>query len=751
MAKTAHVWIILFSMLFTQEFVVQPYLQSPTLSTMNVLWETDSGSESRVEWGTWVTLEEVTTGTAINTYGNNQLHTVVLTGLHESRRYYYRVVTGSLMSDVYDFIMPSNPMEEASFKIVAMSDMQQDYSNPNKFEEIVHDGIISYMEDNYFGDLPFDLQMILVPGDLVDNGWSYGQWANTFFTPAHPLFAHVPVYPVLGNHESDTEYYFDYFHLPENGSDGYEEHWWYTDYSNLRVIGLDSNPGYQLDIQLSWLEDVLDNACQHNGIDFVFAQLHHPYKSELWLSGETDYTGEVINRMEAFTTECDKPSIHFFGHTHGYSRGQSQDHEHLWVNVATAGGNIDYWGEYAQADYREFTVTQDEWGFVMVEVEAGDDPSFHLKRISRGNENIYRDNELRDEIHVKLHNENPSRPIGISPEGMDVNPLDIILEAGPYVDLDGDGILASQFRVFENCDTLAMPIIDEFINKENWYFNENTQESMELTSFAISLLNGNDLYCWQVRYRDASLGWSEWSDHLSFNTSESLYTDNLLMNPNAENGINDWIVTEGYMESLEAYECAGIEPYSGDYYFAVGALCNSVSYAQAEQEVDISEHADCIDAEMASLYYGGYLSNWGGSDHPELAVFFLDENNDEIDHGVPLDTYNSTWTFVDYFAEIPIGTRIVKFIVMGTRYSGEDNDSYFDDLFLKVLRDSSCIDHGVVGDLNQDENVDILDVIILVNHILSSAAVELDGADINNDGEVNILDVIALVNIILNN
>ena len=43
------------------------------------------------------------------------------------------------------------------------------------------------------------------------------------------------------------------------------------------------------------------------------------------------------------------------------------------------------------------------------------------------------------------------------------------------------------------------------------------------------------------------------------------------------------------------------------------------------------------------------------------------------------------------------------------------------------------------------------DVIILVNHILSPAAVELDGADINNDGEINILDVVALVNIILTN
>ena len=39
--------------------------------------------------------------------------------------------------------------------------------------------------------------------------------------------------------------------------------------------------------------------------------------------------------------------------------------------------------------------------------------------------------------------------------------------------------------------------------------------------------------------------------------------------------------------------------------------------------------------------------------------------------------------------------------------------------------------------------------IILVNHILSPAAVELEGADMNEDGMINILDVIVLINIIL--
>jgi len=75
--------------------------------------------------------------------------------------------------------------------------------------------------------------------------------------------------------------------------------------------------------------------------------------------------------MQAFSEVCVKPTIHFFGHTHAYSRGQSRDHDHLWVNVAASGGNIDYWGELSNADSDELIVSQDEYGFVMVEVTAG--------------------------------------------------------------------------------------------------------------------------------------------------------------------------------------------------------------------------------------------------------------------------------------------------------------------------------------------------------------------------------------------
>jgi len=55
-----------------------------------------------------------------------------------------------------------------------------------------------------------------------------------------------------------------------------------------------------------------------------------------------------------------------------------------------------------------------------------------------------------------------------------------------------------------------------------------------------------------------------------------------------------------------------------------------------------------------------------------------------------------------------------------------------------------------LGDFNFDGNINVIDVIILVNHILSPATVELDGADINDDGNVNVVDVVLLVGLILN-
>ena len=53
----------------------------------------------------------------------------------------------------------------------------------------------------------------------------------------------------------------------------------------------------------------------------------------------------------------------------------------------------------------------------------------------------------------------------------------------------------------------------------------------------------------------------------------------------------------------------------------------------------------------------------------------------------------------------------------------------------------------LLGDLNEDGIINILDVIATINIVLSSTYNEL--ADLNQDNFVNVLDIVALVNIIL--
>ena len=57
----------------------------------------------------------------------------------------------------------------------------------------------------------------------------------------------------------------------------------------------------------------------------------------------------------------------------------------------------------------------------------------------------------------------------------------------------------------------------------------------------------------------------------------------------------------------------------------------------------------------------------------------------------------------------------------------------------------------LVGDVNQDTVVNILDIISLIETILSGGSSDGNFGDINNDGIINIIDVVALVNLILNN
>ena len=61
--------------------------------------------------------------------------------------------------------------------------------------------------------------------------------------------------------------------------------------------------------------------------------------------------------------------------------------------------------------------------------------------------------------------------------------------------------------------------------------------------------------------------------------------------------------------------------------------------------------------------------------------------------------------------------------------------------------DESCDEIGLMGDLNNDNQINVIDVVIAVDTILN-AEYNLIG-DLNEDGELNIIDVVILVNLII--
>ena len=707
---------------------VSPYLQDASPNAITIMWETDRGEESVVEWGLSNALGNTTRGTAQPSEGAARIHEVTLTGLERFTKYYYRVKTGSAISDIYSFKTPPFASDKESLRLVAMSDMQRDGAFPDKFQEMVQEGVIDYLNTEYGGELIDNLGLVLIPGDLVVNGNNYNSWEETFFTPGQNLFNQVPVYPVPGNHENNAVYFFQYFKLPNNGTAGFEEHWWYKDYGNLRIIGLDSNNPFSNQEQLDWLDQTLDEACAADSIDFVFAQLHHPHLSELWTPGESDYTGEVITRMEQFTTDCGKPSIHFFGHTHGYSRGNSRDHKHLWINAATAGGAIDNWGEFPNFDYDEFSVSQDEYGFVAVEVTNDDDPRMVIKRIGRGDQDAIVDNEVRDSLTVRRNPSLVSIPTAVFPVNEEVLPECVTLKANDFSSTISGALHGqSHWQVASSVNDFENTVAESWKNFENWYFDVDTQLGDDLTDEEILGLDENSEYWWRVRYRDRELNWSEWAEPVSFRTGASSLSANLLVNSGAEDSLANWTVVQGVVEALPADVCEGTTPYSGSRYFAVGGLCEHSALGRCMQSIDVRMYSDSIDAGQFIANFGGFFSNFNGNDLPEMKLTFLDENNVELSTSASLSSLNSSWSRLSMEAAIPAQTRIIEVELTGTRNSGTDNDSYFDELYLKL--GSAVTDCSVISSVVNQPTRAIKNLQVIPNPTETEGHILLENAN----------------------
>ncbi len=145
-------------------------------------------------------------------------------------------------------------------------------------------------------------------GDLVDDGSQSDEW-NIFNDITAKLRKMAPFYPALGNHENNSQLYFDNFVLPNN------EHWYSVEIDTIHFIILDSNFGISEDSkQYKWLENDLQNV--NDEIKFIIIIFHHPlFSSGPHQEDEKGLRAILIPLFEEYNVD-----IIFNGHDHIYER-----------------------------------------------------------------------------------------------------------------------------------------------------------------------------------------------------------------------------------------------------------------------------------------------------------------------------------------------------------------------------------------------------------------------------------------------
>ena len=292
-----------------------PYLQSFDTTAVTVCWVSDSDAPSIVDYGPserlGETIEvEIGRRRLWNAGGPSELkafHQVRIEGLAPDTRYHYRVRNGDAVSEIRPF--RTAPRPGSSFSFVAYGD-----TRPTDNHRDVVDRVLRLDPEPRF---------ILHTGDMVPNGQRGPDWQG-YFDWEGVLIDHIPIYPVLGNHEKNADAYFQLFALPGN------ERWYSFDVGDAHIITLDSNWGQRgSDAQRAWLiQDLRANYDK----PYIFVQFHHPpFTCANQFHRRISYLDIVRDWAPLF--EAAEITAVFNGHDHDYQHNRVNG-----VNYVVAGG-----------------------------------------------------------------------------------------------------------------------------------------------------------------------------------------------------------------------------------------------------------------------------------------------------------------------------------------------------------------------------------------------------------------------------
>lgn len=543
---------------------IKPYLQTPTPNSMYISWNSYNSISTIVEYGTSVSLGNSTTG-SYEDISTNRWHTVKLTGLQPSTKYFYRCISGTDTSSIYPFrTPPASGDTNGHVRFAVIGDSQTNIGTSTAIADTMLNTFISLYGANWSDSV----SLILHTGDIMGDGNNIGSYMGEYFIPFSKISCSVPFMVSIGNHVAESSYYYSFMKYEDFSdyatSNPLCEKYYSFYLGDCQFIMLNTNGPYNLGVQTNWLNQKLTESENNPLCDFVFSFSHQPGRSEIWPDGNTSYVlTDVFGELKSFS----KVTMHSTGHSHNYERGvirstHSQNWDFRTVLSGGAGGDLDRWGMYAnQTNYQEVQRSLDYYNYVMVDVDMSQ-KRCDTKMYSLGNPDKPINNLIMDQWHRIIDQPAPQKPTAISP--VSFSGLTPQLEASAFT--GADSLMSSEFQLTGKYSSWNSPLIDITRDWEDIYgvtsapdyFPIDLNSGIDLQRYNVSggILVPDSSYKWRVRYRDQNLRWSEWSDSTVFialttNVTDFIEDNSFQAKPNPFTSFTEITFSNDILENIQ--------------------------------------------------------------------------------------------------------------------------------------------------------------------------------------------------------
>ncbi len=547
---------------------VNPYLQTPTPTSIYICWHSNDTSFTKVRYGLALTsLNQVQTGSFQN-IGGKHWHTVKLTGLTPDTRYYYRCISGSDSSEVYPF--RSEPLPGTAgrhIRFVIFGDSRYNDTIPSNLGELCQN--VQQTLQTKYGTTWYDsVNLVMHTGDIVWTGRDIARFQTEYFTKIANLSCSLPFMVAIGNHEHESAFYFDYMKY-EDFTDSavaatpYNERFYSFEIAGCKFVVLNSNEKIiGAPTQKTWLNKVLTESDADPGTNLVFTFAHHPWHTEIWTEGNNDSVD--ISFYREFV-KFYKMVQYSYGHAHDFERGAIIDTNsqntvmHDFRTVLAGGGGAELTRYFSgSVDYPEIQETVDDYNYVIMDINV-DDKSYVAEAHTLGKPE-HPLNQTLATWHFRMNQPAPGKPVASLVNT--ANP--VVLSATTMT--GADSCMSSRFQITATQGSYTTTVLDKIRDREDIFENTgspdfipiNQNAGIDLTKLEVpaSVFVLGTHYWYRARYRDDNLKWSPWSDEVGFLftgiNNVNFNSEDFNLSQNAPNPFNSSTVI-GYQLKTRAF------------------------------------------------------------------------------------------------------------------------------------------------------------------------------------------------------